>query len=50
MGRLVCFRREDWNHFCSRIDFGKTFLDADAIRIMNEPIILDEDKVKDMVK
>ena len=25
-----------WKHFCSRIDFGRSFLDAEAIRFMNE--------------
>lgn len=25
-----------WLHFCGCIDFGKSFLDADAIRFMNE--------------
>lgn len=27
---------KEWNHFCDCIDFGKSFLDADAIRFMNE--------------
>ena len=27
---------EEWKHFCSRIDFGKSFLDARAITFMNE--------------
>ena len=27
---------EEWNYFCTRIDWGKTFLDARAIRFMNE--------------
>lgn len=25
-----------WSHFCKCIDFGKSFLDAEAIRFMNE--------------
>ena len=25
-----------WSHFCGTIDFGKSFLDAEAIRFMNE--------------
>ncbi len=27
---------EGWAHFCKCIDFGKSALDADAIRFMNE--------------
>ena len=27
---------DEWNHFCNCIDFGKSCLDADAIRFMNE--------------
>lgn len=27
---------KDWKHFCSWIDFGKSAMDAEAIRIMNE--------------
>ena len=27
---------DGWKHFCSRIDFGKSYLDAEAIRFMNE--------------
>ena len=28
--------RKEWEHFCNCIDFGKSFLDARAIRFMNE--------------
>ena len=28
--------REEWEHFCSRINFGNSPLDARAIRFMNE--------------
>ena len=27
---------DDWKHFCSCIDFGRSNLDADSIRFMNE--------------
>ncbi|KKL23705.1 hypothetical protein LCGC14_2422700 [marine sediment metagenome] len=27
---------DGWKHFCNRIDFGKSNLDAEAIRFMNE--------------
>lgn len=26
---------EGWNHFCSKIDFGQSALDAEAIRFFN---------------
>ena len=26
----------DWKHFCDCIDFARSYLDADAIRFMNE--------------
>ena len=28
--------KDEFNHFCKCIDFGKSFLDAQAIRFMNE--------------
>ena len=28
--------KEGFKHFCDCIDFGKSFLDADAIKFMNE--------------
>ena len=47
--KYVKFKREDWNYLCSRINFGDSFLDAKAIRIMNEPIIeeVEEDAHQD---
>lgn len=27
---------KDWTHFCSRINFGDSAMDAESIRIMNE--------------
>lgn len=26
----------DWTHFCSTLNIGASFLDADAVRFMNE--------------
>jgi len=39
MGKLVCFKQEDYDYLCSKINWGASFLDAKAIRIMNEPIV-----------
>lgn len=36
MTEYVCFKRKDWDYFCSKINFGASAMDADAIRIMNE--------------
>lgn len=33
---VVMIPLEDWEHFLSRINFGASYLDARAIRIMNE--------------
>jgi len=27
---------DDWRYFCTKINFGASFLDAKAVRIMNE--------------
>jgi len=35
MTKIEKFKKE-WKHFCSCIDFGNSFLDARAIRFMNE--------------
>jgi hypothetical protein len=34
-----CFKKEDWDYLCSKINWGSSFLDAKAITIMNEPLI-----------
>ncbi len=34
-GEVVHFCRKDLKYFFSRIDWGKSFLDADAVKIMN---------------
>lgn len=31
------FTDEEWEYFCSKINFGASALDAKAIRIMNKP-------------
>lgn len=36
----VAFTKEDWDYFCSKINWRESFLDAKAIRIMNNPIRL----------
>jgi hypothetical protein len=38
MTDLICFKVEDWKYFCSKINWGASYLDAKAIQIMNEPI------------
>jgi len=43
---LVCFKKEDWDYFCSKINFGASFLDAKAIQIMNTPIRKKIDDIK----
>ena len=35
---LICFRCEDWNYLCNKINWSASWLDAKAIQIMNEPI------------
>lgn len=42
---VVAFKKEDWDYFCSKINFGKSNLDAKAIQIMNEPILLEVDEL-----
>lgn len=32
------FTEEEWSYFCSKINFGKSFLDAKAIQIMNQSL------------
>jgi hypothetical protein len=43
--------RKEWNYFCSKINFGESFLDARAICFMNEfnkklDAIIKETKIK----
>jgi len=38
VGKLVCFKVEDFDYLCSKIEWGKSWLDAKAIRILNEPM------------
>jgi len=35
--KLMIFTNEEWNYFCNKINWGASFLDARAIRIMNKP-------------
>jgi len=35
--RYVCFREQDWKYLVDRINRAQSFLDAEAITIMNEP-------------
>ena len=35
---MKIFSNEEWKYFCSKINFGASFLDAKAIRIMNKPL------------
>lgn len=37
---------DEFNHFCKCIDFQKTFLDARAIKFMNEFTIMLDDVIK----
>jgi hypothetical protein len=37
MTDLKIFTEEEWSYFCKKINFGASFLDAKAIRIMNKP-------------
>lgn len=37
MEKYVCFKQEDWNYLCKKINWKDSFIDADAARIMNEP-------------
>lgn len=34
---MKIFTDEEWDYFCTRINWGSSFLDARAIRIMNKP-------------
>ena len=34
---MKTFTDEEWEYFCSKINWGASFLDARAIRIMNKP-------------
>ena len=36
MKNLKIFTVDNWEYFCSKINFGETFLDTKAIRIMNK--------------
>jgi hypothetical protein len=35
--RYICFREQDWKHLADRINWAQSFLDAEAVTIMNEP-------------
>lgn len=37
MIKYVGFKEEEWNHFCTTINWGASWLDARAITMMNEP-------------
>jgi len=37
MSELKIFTKEEWSYFTGKINFGASFLDARAIRIMNKP-------------
>ena len=39
--RYIAFKEEDWNYFCKRINWGQSYIDANAARIMNEPKIIE---------
>lgn len=34
---MKIFTDEEWTHFCDKINWGASFLDARAVRIMNKP-------------
>jgi hypothetical protein len=44
MTELICFKKEDWDYLCDRLNFGKSFLDAKAIQILNSPIKKEDDE------
>jgi hypothetical protein len=47
MANLICFKEDDWNYFCTKINWGASWLDGKAIQIMNEPIRKRDDGKKD---
>jgi len=34
---MKIFTDDEWDYFCSKINWEKSFLDAKAVRIMNKP-------------
>ena len=42
MVKKIKLTLDDWEHLCSKINWSASCLDARAIRIMNNPVIIDE--------
>ena len=36
--KLKIFTEDEWKYFCTKINWGNTFLDDKAVRIMNKPL------------
>lgn len=37
--RYICFKKEDWDYLCNKINWGASHLDSEAITIMNTYLV-----------